>query len=391
MTTLQTLLESLIGTHVRFDQIGDVGSAGRLINVQGDYATIYTDTGQLIHYPFSQIKSVTANFTEVPETLPLSHLTFPDSFADLLASLRKRMVKIENGEGTREGVLSYATNEHVCIVLNMNQMIYYQLEQIKNVSPVLAIKQSIKNEQNESSSPTQVEQAPAQTSVVMQHNPPVQQTAAVLANTLRSNTKTEKNKRQPILNVRAVRSKSSQNILQGIPKEQIRKEKNSVQSPIHEDNVTPVQAPIFQETPGVIPEETYAETSGAIPAEKENHQNYNRAQEMIEEHKDTVKDTTRVYQKTFSEKGTRTRPIMMLKNLNHRETAATFPVRSPEDNDQESIPTRLDFPSPENTSSSSPSLFQVRPLYRSKRKAKKKRSKALVYSSQPATFKASGS
>ncbi|GIM45200.1 hypothetical protein DNHGIG_07490 [Collibacillus ludicampi] len=386
---MQTLLESLIGTHVRFDQTGDVGLAGRLINIQEDYATIYTDTGQLIHYPFSQIKSVTANITDVPETLPLSHMTFPDTFADLLASLRKRMVKIENGEGAREGVLSYATTEHVCIVLNMKEMIYYQLEQIKNVSPVLAIKQSIKNEQNESSSPTQVKQEPVQSSDGMQQQPPVQQTSAVLANTLRLNTKTEKDKRQTIQSVRGVRSKSLQKTSQKVPTEPVRKEENSVNPPIHEDVFTHVQEPILQKTPDMISKETSAETNGDIRAEREEHQNFIKAQEMIVEQKDTVNDTNRVYQKTFTEKGNRTKPIMMLKHLKHRETSATFPVRSPEDSHQTFNPIRSEIPSAENSSSSFPSHF-LQQLNRSKRKSKK-RSKALFYSSQPTIFKASGS
>ncbi|BCJ88328.1 hypothetical protein [Effusibacillus dendaii] len=139
------LLEKWLSHTVRFDQTGDTGVVGLLVNVQSDYATLYTQSKQLINYPFSHIKSFSSDITEHIVDESTLDETFPTNFYELLGSLKNRMVRVENGDSSKSGVLLDVNEEYIQIMLSMKEMIYYPINQIKNISPVLVYKKSTEN------------------------------------------------------------------------------------------------------------------------------------------------------------------------------------------------------------------------------------------------------
>jgi hypothetical protein len=385
MTILQLILESLIGTQVRFEQPGDIGLAGRLVNVQEDYATIYTDTGQMIHYPYDHVKSVTANMTEVPETVPLSVLDFPCTFYELLSTFRKRMIKIENGEGTRTGVLTDVTEDHVCIVLNMNERIFYPLNQILNISPLLAIQQKKQNEKQEDSSSTALQEitlAPATEETSTASGEPHRVT--LLTNVARSG-KTEKSRRSLFSGTRELNHPS----LKRTPADTFgaSAEENERIIPL------PVKEPVKLSS-SESPSSAHATPSGQSPvkrsksAEEKTHAFPGTATVIQEEEERDIRETNRGFT-SADRKFVRTKPILILKNLKYRGSSTVFPARLPEDDKPSSSSPPL-LPSPESKSASFPSLFQVNPRSRSRQKAKK-RARSISFPSSFSPDRALGS
>jgi hypothetical protein len=136
---MKGLLDTLAGKQIRVDQTGDSSGKGRLVNIQADYASIWRDQ-QITHYPYPQIKSVSINITETPEIVPVPDVTFPTTFADLLETLLKKKVRIEHGDGSRDGVLSAFVSDYVSLVVNTKELTFYPIVQIKNISPYYKIK-----------------------------------------------------------------------------------------------------------------------------------------------------------------------------------------------------------------------------------------------------------
>jgi hypothetical protein len=134
---MRNLLQERIGESMTIDQFGDNALAGVLLNVQDDYATLYTAGKQLVHYPYAQIKSICTNIAEFGTYVPWMEHPFPPSFQEVLASLCKQLVKVENGEGTVTGLLISAQEGLIQLLKSDRQMIYYPVGQLKNISPVL--------------------------------------------------------------------------------------------------------------------------------------------------------------------------------------------------------------------------------------------------------------
>jgi hypothetical protein len=152
---VKTLLESLADTSIRIEQYGDIGVTGRLVNVQTDYASLYTAQQQVVHYPYAHIKSVRINVNELPKAVPIPAMAYPSTFFELLNTLVKRLVKIELGEGAQQGVLASVTEENICLILSHRHMMYYPLHQIKNISPIYKIKSDRNTNQDSSSTGSQ--------------------------------------------------------------------------------------------------------------------------------------------------------------------------------------------------------------------------------------------
>lgn len=134
---MRSLLQERIGESMTIDQFGDNALAGVLLNVQDDYATLYTAGKQLVHYPYAQIKSICTNIAEYGTYVPWMEHPFPPSFQEVLASLCKQLVKVENGEGTVTGLLISVSEGLIQLLKSDRQMIYYPVGQLKNISPVL--------------------------------------------------------------------------------------------------------------------------------------------------------------------------------------------------------------------------------------------------------------
>jgi hypothetical protein len=137
---VQALLESLTGTLIKFEQTGDVGVTGRLVNVQQDYASVLTGNHQIIHYPFSQLKSIGTNITEMSYVVPVPDVEFPPTFHELLQSLLFQLVQIEVGEGSRQGVLSSFQDDQICVVVKTQELVFYPVNQIRNIAPIYYIR-----------------------------------------------------------------------------------------------------------------------------------------------------------------------------------------------------------------------------------------------------------
>ncbi|MBX5437346.1 MAG: hypothetical protein IRZ33_09020 [Alicyclobacillaceae bacterium] len=133
---MQQLFAPLLGTRVRIEQHNDVGLTGQLVNVQSDYVSVYTEDARIVHYPVSHIKSVTTNIVELPQPVSVPDLAFPASFADLLSALWMQPIRIELGEGSRQGVLVQITDETICLVVSSKELVYYPVHQIVNLSPI---------------------------------------------------------------------------------------------------------------------------------------------------------------------------------------------------------------------------------------------------------------
>jgi hypothetical protein len=140
---VQTLLTPLCGTRIHIEQHNDSGLTGWLVNVQADYASVLTADGRIVHYPLAHIKSVTKNITELPQQqMDIPEIAFPESFRGILTALWMQPVRIEIGEGSRQGVLVQITEETICLVLSSKEMIYYPICQIVNLSPVFQLKRA---------------------------------------------------------------------------------------------------------------------------------------------------------------------------------------------------------------------------------------------------------
>ncbi|WP_157067020.1 hypothetical protein [Alicyclobacillus shizuokensis] len=137
---MQSLLTPLLGTRIHIEQHNDTGLTGWLVNIQPDYASVFTDDGRIVHYPFGHIKSVTTNITELPQQVNVPQIAFPESFRDVLAALWMQLVRVELGEGARQGVLVQIEDDAICLVLSSKELIYYPVFQIVNLSPVFQLK-----------------------------------------------------------------------------------------------------------------------------------------------------------------------------------------------------------------------------------------------------------
>lgn len=142
-----TLLKEWLGRTIKIDQTGDSPVIGRLVNVQQDYCSVFTETNQLVHYPLSQIKSVTANITELATVVPEMNEAYPPSFEKLVIAMNNRMVKVENGKKSSTGAITSVKRGYVQILKNTTEVIFYPLAQIKNISPVTILMQN--KEENE--------------------------------------------------------------------------------------------------------------------------------------------------------------------------------------------------------------------------------------------------
>lgn len=133
------LLDSLSDTIIRFEQYGDEGVTGRLVNVQTDYASLFNDDQRIVHYPYDHIKSIRTNVTNTPRVVPIPKIELPGTFFELLESLILQPVTIEHGQESQTGVLSFVTDDNVCVVINTQEMMYYPLNQLKNITPVYKV------------------------------------------------------------------------------------------------------------------------------------------------------------------------------------------------------------------------------------------------------------
>ncbi len=136
---MYSLLEPIMGKQIRVGQTGDNGDSGRLVNIQTDYASIWREQ-QITHYPYAHIKSVSTDVTECAEIVPLPDVALPTTFVKLLETLLMKMVRIENDDGSRTGVLLTVSSDNVSLVVNTKQLTYYPIFQIKNISPFYKIK-----------------------------------------------------------------------------------------------------------------------------------------------------------------------------------------------------------------------------------------------------------
>ncbi|MBL0388266.1 hypothetical protein JJB07_16755 [Tumebacillus sp. ITR2] len=145
---MRTLLQEWLGHTVQIDQTGDKETAGLLVNVQSDYATLFTEGMQLVHYPFKLMKSIKTNIAELATSVPAMGEQYPGTFQELLENaLLHRMVKVENGKKSCMGLLASVTETHAQIIISHQKMIYYPIEQIKNISPVTLLKKEVKPEE----------------------------------------------------------------------------------------------------------------------------------------------------------------------------------------------------------------------------------------------------
>lgn len=133
------LLDSLSDTIIRFEQYGDEGVTGRLVNVQTDYASLFNDDQRIVHYPYDHIKSIRTNVTNTPRVVPIPEIELPGTFFELLESLILQPVTIEHGQESQTGVLSFVTDDNVCVIINAQEVMYYPLNQLKNIAPVYKV------------------------------------------------------------------------------------------------------------------------------------------------------------------------------------------------------------------------------------------------------------
>lgn len=132
---MKNLLESLTGTHIGLKPTED-DFTGRLISVQTDYMTLCTKTGQQIHYPLKDIRSILTDITEWPntESLPVTCETFPQTFSSLLLSFIKKMVSINHPDGSFTGILTSISGPYVTLMVSMKKLLYCRIDQIKSVT-----------------------------------------------------------------------------------------------------------------------------------------------------------------------------------------------------------------------------------------------------------------
>lgn len=135
---MQSSLEPFANKQVRIDQRGDKPLLGRLVKVQTDYATVW-DGKQLTHVPYAHIKCVSTDITENPVAVPVPVVEFVDTFTELLNTLMMQMVRIENGDGSREGVLSNISEDSISIIVATKELTLYPRGQIQNISPKFTI------------------------------------------------------------------------------------------------------------------------------------------------------------------------------------------------------------------------------------------------------------
>jgi len=143
-------LESLIGTHVRIVQSEDIPLTGQLVAVNEDYASLLTDDQRIVCFPFAQIKSFQTSIMEVSKPVEIQHHKLPATFYELLETMFMQPVRVELGEGSKQGVLCNLTDELACIIINVKEMVYYPIDQIRNLTPVHESKQSSTQQSSES-------------------------------------------------------------------------------------------------------------------------------------------------------------------------------------------------------------------------------------------------
>jgi hypothetical protein len=152
-TIMEALLTPLVGSRVKLGQRNGQDVVGVLINARSDYATVFTDKGDLIHYPYTLIKSVTRSLKEAPRLSSIPDIAFPDTFKEVLSFMVMQMVEVENSEGVTRGVVVEVTPENVGIVSDM-KFVYYPIDQIYSISPIYKLKSRHgKKEPNHKDSP----------------------------------------------------------------------------------------------------------------------------------------------------------------------------------------------------------------------------------------------
>jgi hypothetical protein len=152
-TIMEALLTPLVGSRVKLGQRNGQDVVGVLINAKSDYATVFTDKGDLIHYPYTLIKSVTRSLKEAPRLSSIPDIAFPDTFKEVLSFMVMQMVEVENSEGVTRGVVFEVTQENVGIVSDM-KFVYYPIDQIYSISPIYKLKSRHgKKEPNHKDSP----------------------------------------------------------------------------------------------------------------------------------------------------------------------------------------------------------------------------------------------
>ena len=133
-------LEEMKGRVLKIFKGGPESKTGKLLSVNKEMMTIQTDDNQIVYYQLKHVKSIIENsklgvgwFTKNTED---TNEVKVNNFVELLAQLKLQNVHINGGgPAYRTGKL-LDFNPDYLVLQTKDDLIYYQLEHIKSISPI---------------------------------------------------------------------------------------------------------------------------------------------------------------------------------------------------------------------------------------------------------------
>lgn len=140
-----SFLGKLLGKTVTVFKGGPNSRTGTLVALKRDFLVLRTKDDGFMFYPYAHLKSIIENTKHSADTMkesasteePLT--TFPDTFQELLASLRMSTVLVNGGgPASAKGFLIDVKSEFIALSTEKEGLIFFRLDQVKSITGTLA-------------------------------------------------------------------------------------------------------------------------------------------------------------------------------------------------------------------------------------------------------------
>ncbi|HET7560632.1 MAG TPA: hypothetical protein VFK80_11785 [Limnochordia bacterium] len=151
MSNMLSYAQGLRGRYVRLER-GPEAKQGWLLGVRTDYMSLWTDDGDTVHLLTHHIKRMAGSLTvrsydqsqkNADGTSPLDAALaafdeMPETFADLLASMRGQLVRLyPGGPEAVKGVVHEVGDDHVLVLTGLDEITCLPIYHLRGISRVL--------------------------------------------------------------------------------------------------------------------------------------------------------------------------------------------------------------------------------------------------------------
>jgi spore coat protein B len=149
-------LNDSIGKMLNFERNGPEKITGKLLDINSDFLVVMSENEEILYVNCNHIKSLSeAVINEVQMTSNASRDPYASAppeppilealdFADLLAQMKHRQIRINHGPHAAQGVLIEIRPDSITMLHNGNDFVHYPTYHIKSVTVIYKTAQNTK-------------------------------------------------------------------------------------------------------------------------------------------------------------------------------------------------------------------------------------------------------